>query len=95
MNRNGQSQATDYISYGYAFCVIAGGLAGYAKSGSVPSLAAGLLFGSLAAMGAYKSNVPIGLLTSGSLLGVMGYRFMNTGNLFSSFFFFCKLNFLF
>ena len=79
MNRNGQ--AVDYISYGYAFCVIAGGLAGYIKSGSVPSLAAGLLFGSIAAVGAYKSNVPIGLLTSGSLLGVMGYRFMNTGKL--------------
>ena len=71
----------DYITYGYAFMVIAGGLAGYLKTGSVPSLAAGVLFGGIAAFGAYKNNLPIGLVTSASLLGVMGYRFMKTGKI--------------
>ena len=75
---------TDYISYGYALCVIAGGIAGYVNKGSVPSLAAGLVFGSLAALGAYHlSQIPrnftVGLLTSGALLTVMGYRFYNSG----------------
>lgn len=80
MNRYGLSTTTtDYISYGYAMAVITGGLVGYMKTGSVPSLAAGLLFGSFAAFGAYKNNVPVSLLTSGSLLAVMGYRFLNTG----------------
>ena len=29
---------TDYISYAYALTIIAGGIMGYAKSGSMPSL---------------------------------------------------------
>ena len=36
---------TDLIGYGYAFIVLAGGIMGYVKGGSVPSLAAGVLFG--------------------------------------------------
>ncbi|XP_038247510.1 transmembrane protein 14C-like [Dermochelys coriacea] len=38
----------DWIGFGYAALVTSGGIIGYAKAGSVPSLAAGLLFGSLA-----------------------------------------------
>uniref|UniRef100_A0AAQ4NN91 Transmembrane protein 14C n=1 Tax=Gasterosteus aculeatus aculeatus TaxID=481459 RepID=A0AAQ4NN91_GASAC len=51
--------------------------------GSVPSLAAGLLFGLLAAVGAYlqsrnPQNVWLSLGTSGTLAVVMGLRFLNS-----------------
>jgi uncharacterized membrane protein (UPF0136 family) len=42
---------TDLIGYGYAFIVLAGGIMGYVKGGSVPSLAAGVLFGGASAFG--------------------------------------------
>lgn len=52
-------------------------------SGSVPSLAAGLFFGSLAGLGAYQvsqnpNNVWVSLITSGALTAVMGTRFYNS-----------------
>uniref|UniRef100_A0A8V0XZ32 Transmembrane protein 14C n=1 Tax=Gallus gallus TaxID=9031 RepID=A0A8V0XZ32_CHICK len=58
--------AVDWIGFGYAALVTSGGFIGYAKAGSVPSLVAGLLFGSLAGLGAYQlsqnpSNVWISL----------------------------------
>ncbi|XP_068016905.1 transmembrane protein 14C-like isoform X2 [Melanerpes formicivorus] len=51
---------------------------------SVPSLAAGLVFGSLAGLGAYQlsqnpNNVWISLITSGTLTAIMGTRFYNSG----------------
>ncbi|XP_011886673.1 PREDICTED: transmembrane protein 14C isoform X2 [Cercocebus atys] len=51
---------------------------------SVPSLAAGLFFGSLAGLGAYQlsqdpRNVWVFLATSGTLAGIMGMRFYNSG----------------
>lgn len=78
------SATTDYISYIYALSVIGGGVAGYAKAGSMPSLAAGLLFGSLAAYSAYQTSqrprdVLLGIATAGTLLGFMGFRFYNSG----------------
>ncbi|NWW46702.1 TM14C protein, partial [Pedionomus torquatus] len=56
----------------------------FTYSGSVPSLAAGLFFGSLAGLGAYQlsqnpNNVWISLVTSGTLTAVMGARFYNSG----------------
>ncbi|KAM6350505.1 transmembrane protein 14C-like isoform 1-T1 [Podargus strigoides] len=56
----------------------------YSCPSSVPSLAAGLFFGSLAGLGAYQlsqnpSNVWISLITSGTLTAVMGTRFYNSG----------------
>uniref|UniRef100_A0A8C0ARY5 Transmembrane protein 14C n=2 Tax=Accipitrinae TaxID=8955 RepID=A0A8C0ARY5_9AVES len=56
----------------------------FTYSGSVPSLAAGLVFGSLAGMGAYQlsqnpNNVWISLITSGTLTAIMGTRFYNSG----------------
>ncbi|XP_075907214.1 transmembrane protein 14C-like isoform X2 [Nelusetta ayraudi] len=72
--------SVDWVGYGYAALIASGGAIGYAKAGSVPSLAAGLLFGSLAGFGAYQisndpSNVWVSLATSGALTGVMGKRF--------------------
>ncbi|GAB0183791.1 transmembrane protein 14C-like [Grus japonensis] len=73
----------DWLGFGYAALVAAGGVVGYAKAGSVPSLAAGLLFGGLAGLGAYQQskdpkNVWLSLVASGTLSAVMGMRFYNS-----------------
>ncbi|XP_003223611.2 transmembrane protein 14C [Anolis carolinensis] len=75
--------SVDWLGYGYAALVASGGIVGYAKAGSVPSLAAGLLFGGLAGLGAYQQsqdpkNVLLSLIASGTLTGVMGMRFYNS-----------------
>ncbi|XP_029380315.1 transmembrane protein 14C-like [Echeneis naucrates] len=75
--------ALDWAGFTYAALVSAGGIMGYLKAGSVTSLAAGLLFGLLAAVGAYLAsqnpkNVWLSLGTSGSLAVVMGLRFLNS-----------------
>ncbi|XP_071402879.1 transmembrane protein 14C isoform X2 [Centroberyx affinis] len=72
--------SVDWVGYGYAALVASGGVMGYVKAGSVPSLAAGLLFGGLAGLGAYQisndpKNIWVSLATSGALTGVMGKRF--------------------
>ncbi|XP_023661885.1 transmembrane protein 14C isoform X2 [Paramormyrops kingsleyae] len=75
--------STDWAGYGYAALVASGGVFGYVKAGSVPSLAAGLLFGSLAGVGAYQmscdpGNIWLSLATSGTLSGIMGTRFLKS-----------------
>ncbi|XP_057178856.1 transmembrane protein 14C [Triplophysa rosa] len=75
--------AVDWTGYGYAALVASGGVVGYIKAGSVPSLAAGLLFGGLAGFGAYQisqdpRNIWVSLATSGTLAAVMGKRFYNS-----------------
>ncbi|XP_041817642.1 transmembrane protein 14C isoform X2 [Chelmon rostratus] len=72
--------SVDWVGYGYAALIASGGVIGYAKAKSVPSLAAGLLFGGLAGFGAYQisndpKNVWVSLATSGALTGLMGKRF--------------------
>ncbi|XP_040921801.1 transmembrane protein 14C [Toxotes jaculatrix] len=72
--------SVDWVGYGYAALVASGGVIGYVKAGSIPSLAAGLLFGGLAGFGAYQmskdpNNVWVSLATSGALTGIMGKRF--------------------
>ncbi|XP_041823836.1 transmembrane protein 14C isoform X2 [Melanotaenia boesemani] len=72
--------SVDWLGYGYATLIASGGVVGYAKAGSVPSLAAGLLFGGLAGFGAYQisndpNNVWVSLGTSAALTGIMGKRF--------------------
>lgn len=74
----------DIVSLAYSVTVTAGGLMGYVSKGSIPSLMAGLAFGSLMGYGTYQTsndpqNVNLSLVTSGLLAGVMGYRFFNTG----------------
>ncbi|KAM4605751.1 transmembrane protein 14C-like [Polymixia lowei] len=75
--------AIDWIGFSYAALVSSGGIVGFFKAGSVASLAAGLLFGVLAAIGAYLTsrnakNVWVSLGTSGTLAVVMGMRFLNS-----------------
>ena len=48
---------TDYPGFGFAALVAAGGAMGFIKKRSVPSLAAGLTFGLLAAAGAWQVKV--------------------------------------
>ncbi|XP_026056611.1 transmembrane protein 14C isoform X1 [Carassius auratus] len=75
--------AVDWAGYGYAALVASGGVMGYVKAGSVPSLAAGLLFGGLAGFGAYQTsqdpkNIWVSLGASGTLAAIMGKRFYNS-----------------
>jgi len=74
----------DVLSAGYAAIVAAGGLIGYLKAGSIPSLVAGLSFGSVLGVGAYMTSVNpenyyLSLGTSAVLGSFMGYRFINSG----------------
>lgn len=49
----GATMPFDVFSATYAILVAAGGILGYAKAKSVPSLAAGLTFGALIGTGSY------------------------------------------
>jgi uncharacterized membrane protein (UPF0136 family) len=74
----------DAISATYAALVAAGGIIGYMKAGSVPSLIAGVAFGSVLGVGAYMTSVNpnnyhLTLGTATALGGFMGYRFWNSG----------------
>nr|BAN20550.1 conserved hypothetical protein [Riptortus pedestris] len=76
--------AVDTFGILYAVVVAAGGTLGYVKSGSVPSLAAGILFGSAIGVGAYQfskgpENYHMALGTSSVLAGLMGSRFYSSG----------------
>ncbi|KAK3927716.1 Transmembrane protein 14C [Frankliniella fusca] len=76
--------AMDLIGFAYAAAVAAGGIAGYAKAGSIPSLGAGLLFGGVISYGAYQasqspSSHAVMLGTSALLTSIMGMRFYNSG----------------
>uniref|UniRef100_A0A131YFJ7 Transmembrane protein 14C n=2 Tax=Rhipicephalus TaxID=426455 RepID=A0A131YFJ7_RHIAP len=77
---------TDIWAFGYAFTVALGGVIGYVKAGSIPSLMAGLVFGGLALIGAYQTsqdphNYYLSLAVSGVLAGLMGYRFAHTSKI--------------
>uniref|UniRef100_A0A3P9K8E0 Transmembrane protein 14C n=1 Tax=Oryzias latipes TaxID=8090 RepID=A0A3P9K8E0_ORYLA len=76
--------AVDWTGFMYAALVSAGGVVGYLKAGSATSLAAGLLFGLLAALGAYRTsqnprNVLVSFGAAGTLAVVMGLRFLSSG----------------
>ncbi|XP_077256374.1 transmembrane protein 14C [Temnothorax americanus] len=81
-----QEMPIDIAAFAYAAAVAGGGVLGYVKSSSIPSLAAGLLFGSVLGYGAYQTsqdptNVAVFLGTSTALGGLMGYRFYNSGKI--------------
>merc|ERR1712029_512003 len=74
----------DLFSALFATTVTAGGVVGYLKAGSKPSLIAGLIFGGLLGVGTYMtsvnpSNYYLTLGTSTVLAGVMGTRFVRSG----------------
>jgi len=78
------SPSTDYLAFGYAAVVAAGGIMGYVKKGSIMSGLMGLTFGGLMAFGAYqtsqnRNNVWLSMGVSGTLAGVMGKRFLSSG----------------
>lgn len=76
----------DFFSAGFAALVATGGIIGYAKAGSVPSLVAGLTFGGLLGLGTYLTSVNpqnyyLTAGTSAVLAAFMGHRFYNSGKL--------------
>ncbi|XP_032682168.1 transmembrane protein 14C [Odontomachus brunneus] len=76
----------DIPAFVYAAAVAGGGILGYVKSNSIPSLGAGLLFGSMLGYGAYQTsqdptNIAVFLGTSTALGGLMGYRYYNSGKI--------------
>lgn len=74
---------TDYVAFAYAAIVAIGGIIGFLKAGSVPSLVAGVGSGLLAGLGAQKvsanpRNVHLLLATSALLAVFMGVRYSRT-----------------
>ncbi|XP_062698818.1 transmembrane protein 14 homolog [Aedes albopictus] len=75
----------DVVGIIFALLVAAGGIFGYVKAGSLPSLIAGVSFGILLGVGAYFNSIqePIPLIQIIFLVllgGLMGFRWMRTGN---------------
>ncbi|XP_033252500.1 transmembrane protein 14 homolog [Drosophila miranda] len=76
----------DWFGYAYAATVAAGGIMGYAKAASIPSLGAGLAFGALLGYGAHlnSQDQPRPMLQLGTslfLAGLMGARWNRSGKL--------------
>ncbi|XP_044743225.1 transmembrane protein 14 homolog [Chrysoperla carnea] len=76
----------DFIGFAFAITIAAGGIMGYAKAGSIPSLGSGILFGLLLSYGAYQASKSppkygVQLLTIAALAGIMGFRFYQTGKI--------------
>ncbi|KAK9768462.1 Transmembrane protein 14C [Basidiobolus ranarum] len=71
---------TDYLGYGYGTLVAAGGIIGYVKAGSTPSLASGVAFGGLIAYGASRvsentKDAYVAFGVSATLLWIMGKKY--------------------
>ena len=76
----------DYLGYLYSLLIAGGGMAGYMTSGSLMSLVMGLIFGSLASLGAYRISVRedrfvVGLVVSLAMLARFGQAYFKTGQL--------------
>ncbi|CAO1369082.1 unnamed protein product [Diamesa tonsa] len=76
--------AIDYLGYGFAAIVAAGGIFGFVKAGSVASLSAGLIFGALLAAGSFMNGRSppkplLQLVVTLILLIMMGYKFSQSG----------------
>ncbi|CAG9760258.1 unnamed protein product [Ceutorhynchus assimilis] len=76
----------DVPGYLYAGAIATGGIMGYVKAGSIPSLAAGLICGTVLVIGAYQtsqdpSNYGLQLGTSSLLAGLMGFRYYKSGKI--------------
>ncbi|XP_070507963.1 transmembrane protein 14 homolog [Chironomus tepperi] len=77
----------DFIGFAYSALVASGGIFGYIKAQSIPSLAAGLSFGAVLGVGAYLNSFSepprptLQFVTASALGGLMGYRFYNSGKI--------------
>eukprot|EP00090_Calanus_glacialis_P010387 TRINITY_DN1876_c1_g1_i1.p2 TRINITY_DN1876_c1_g1~~TRINITY_DN1876_c1_g1_i1.p2 ORF type:complete len:101 (-),score=27.68 TRINITY_DN1876_c1_g1_i1:151-453(-) len=74
----------DYLGYLYALLIAGGGIMGYIKAGSVMSLAMGMLFGTLAGLGAYRTSINsqqyvLGLVVSLAMFARFAQSFYQTG----------------
>lgn len=78
----GAAMPFDVYSATYALLVAAGGILGYAKAKSVPSLAAGLTFGALIGTGSFleatQDNYWLTFASSGLLGAMMTQRFLRS-----------------
>ena len=80
---------TDYLGYVYSLLIAGGGVAGYVTAGSVMSLVMGLLFGVLAAAGAYRlgsrqDRYVLALMVSLTMTARFGQAYFNTGKMWPS-----------
>ncbi|CAK9825600.1 Transmembrane protein 14C [Anthophora retusa] len=78
--------SVDILGYVYAATVAAGGVFGYVKAKSIPSLGAGLVFGSVLGYGAYQTsqdptNIRVSVAATMVLGGIMGFRYYNSGKI--------------
>ncbi|XP_003215488.1 transmembrane protein 14A [Anolis carolinensis] len=78
--------SVDWVGFGYAAIVALGGAVGYIRKGSKISLIAGVIFGLMAAYGAYwvthdPKDVKMSLFTAFLLTVIMGVRFKRTKKL--------------
>ncbi|XP_017886540.1 transmembrane protein 14 homolog [Ceratina calcarata] len=76
----------DVLGYVYAAAVAAGGVLGYVKAQSIPSLGAGLAFGSVLGYGAYQTsedptNIRLSVAATLVLGGLMGVRYYSSGKM--------------
>merc|ERR1712142_1049306 len=74
----------DHLGYLYAVLIAGGGIMGYIKAASIMSLLMGLLFGTLAGLGAYRASVNssqymLGLIVSLAMFARFGQNFYQTG----------------
>ncbi|XP_055593640.1 transmembrane protein 14 homolog [Uranotaenia lowii] len=75
----------DVVGIVFAVLVAIGGIIGYLKAGSIPSLVAGIVFGVLLAIGAYFNSrtepIPLIQIILLVVLGtMMGFRWVRSGN---------------
>ncbi|XP_018325222.1 transmembrane protein 14C [Agrilus planipennis] len=73
----------DLPGFAYAAAIAAGGVLGYYRKKSIPSLGAGLICGTVLAYGAWQASQEppsylLQICATSSLTALMGYRFYNT-----------------
>jgi uncharacterized membrane protein (UPF0136 family) len=74
------SPTIDYFGYGFAILVAFGGVMGYMRKGSLPSLLMGVSTGIVIGIAAHQKNATLGASVCASLAFFMGYRFFHSGS---------------